>query len=108
MGLARSERSLVAAARRGNRDAIDELLRRYQPALYRVAFGITGSPAGALDVVQDVFLKVYQRFQYDGRSKFHTWLYRVTANEALNWRKRERLDQPPLEIEAAAEMPWAA
>src|ERR1700704_4928227 len=100
MALARSERSLITAARRGNRDAIDELLRRYQAALYRVAFGITGSPADALDVVQDVFLKVFQHFQYDGRSKFQTWLYRVTANEALNWRKRERLDEPPLDLEA--------
>jgi RNA polymerase sigma-70 factor (ECF subfamily) len=81
---------LVDAARRGDRGAFDELVRRYRPRIFALALHITGCRSDADDVVQDAFLRAYHSLgAFRGQSQFFTWLYRIAVNRALN-HKRDR------------------
>jgi RNA polymerase sigma-70 factor (ECF subfamily) len=72
---------LVAAARRGDRDAFDELVRRTHRDAYRLALRLTADAEDARDVVQDAYLRAYKGLRrFRGDAQFSTWLYRITAN----------------------------
>src|SRR5512133_838229 len=78
------ESVLVNAARKGDMAAFEELVRRYDRNVFRIAQHITQNREDAEDVVQDAFLKAYQNLgQFQGQSKFYTWLVRIAVNEAL-------------------------
>jgi len=73
----------------GEEDAYRILVRRYQERLFRVAYGITLDREDSAEIVQDVFLRVYQRIRnFRGESKLYTWLRRITVNQSLNWQRR--------------------
>jgi len=85
------ESILVDAARSGDIGAFESLVRRYDRNVFRIAQHITQNRADAEDVVQDAFLKAYQNLgQFQGQSKFYTWLVRITVNEALMRLRRRR------------------
>src|SRR6516225_7773490 len=78
------EISLVHAAKAGDMGAFEELVRRYDRNVFRIAQHITQNREDAEDVVQDAFLKAYQNLpRFQGQSKFYTWLVRIVVNEAL-------------------------
>jgi len=80
-----SEFSLVSRAADGDRDARRELFTRYRDAAYRVARRITGRDEDALDVVQDAFIKAFDRLgEFQHGSRFQTWLLRIVTNRALD------------------------
>ena len=83
--------ALVQAAREGDIGAFEQLLKRYDRNVFRIANHITQNREDAEDVVQDAFLKAYQKLdQFQGNSKFYTWLVRIAVNEALmKLRKRK-------------------
>ena len=85
------ELALVQAAKGGDVSAFEELVRRYDRNVFRIAQHITQNREDAEDVVQDAFLKAYQKLdQFQGNSKFYTWLVRIAVNEALmKLRKRK-------------------
>lgn len=75
----------LAKARRGDRNAFGALVRRYQRRVYATAIHILGNHGDADDVTQETFVRAYRAVgQFDGRSDFFTWLYRITVNTALN------------------------
>src|SRR6266702_1708588 len=85
------ESILVAAARAGDIGAFEALVRRYDRNVFRIAQHITQNREDAEDVVQDAFLKAYQNLgQFQGQSKFYTWLVRIAVNEALMRLRRRR------------------
>jgi len=85
------ETVLVDAARKGDIGAFEELVRRYDRNVFRIAQHITQNREDAEDVVQDAFLKAYQNLgQFQGQSKFYTWLVRIAVNEALMRLRRRR------------------
>jgi RNA polymerase sigma-70 factor (ECF subfamily) len=85
------ESLLVAAARTGDIGAFESLVRRYDRNVFRIAQHITQNREDAEDVVQDAFLKAYQNLgQFQGQSKFYTWLVRIAVNEALMRLRRRR------------------
>jgi RNA polymerase sigma-70 factor (ECF subfamily) len=85
------ESVLVNAARKGDMAAFEELVRRYDRNVFRIAQHITQNREDAEDVVQDAFLKAYQNLgQFQGQSKFYTWLVRIAVNEALMRLRRRR------------------
>jgi RNA polymerase sigma-70 factor, ECF subfamily len=85
------EAVLVNAARKGDMAAFEELVRRYDRNVFRIAQHITQNREDAEDVVQDAFLKAYQNLgQFQGQSKFYTWLVRIAVNEALMRLRRRR------------------
>ena len=85
------ESLLVEAARAGDIKAFESLVRRYDRNVFRIAQHITQNREDAEDVVQDAFLKAYQNLgQFQGQSKFYTWLVRIAVNEALMRLRRRR------------------
>jgi RNA polymerase sigma-70 factor (ECF subfamily) len=93
------EHSLVRKAQAGDRSAFEELVRRYDREVLRLALNLVHRPEDARDIYQESFLKVYRnlhRFRFE--CSFYTWLYRITTNVALDWLRRRtthREDQAP-------------
>jgi RNA polymerase sigma-70 factor (ECF subfamily) len=83
--------ALVQSAREGDIAAFEQLIKRYDRNVFRIAQHITQNREDAEDVVQDAFLKAYTNLkQFQGNSKFYTWLVRIAVNEALmKLRKRK-------------------
>lgn len=83
--------ALISRAQEGNQWALEELVRRYQDRAFAIAFHLSsGDREEALDVIQDAFLRVFQKIgTFQGKSSFYTWFYRIVVNVALD-RKRRR------------------
>jgi len=83
--------ALVERARAGDQAAFEQLVRQYDRQIFRVAQHITQNREDAEDITQDVFLKAYGKLdQFQGNSKFSTWLVRIAVNESLmRLRKRK-------------------
>ncbi len=76
---------LLTAAARGDREARRQLFERYRDIAYRVALRVTGRPEDALDVVQDSFIRAFERLgEFQGEAGFQTWLLRIVSNRALD------------------------
>ena len=89
-----SELALVQAAKKGDLEAFSELVKRYDRNVFRIAQHITHNDEDAQDVVQDAFLKAYTNLeQFQGNSKFYTWLVRIAVNEALMRLRKRRNDR---------------
>ena len=83
----------VDLARSGDSDAFRELVLRHSHQVFATAYRITGREEDADDVVQETFLRAYKKLHlFDGRSKFSTWLHRITVNCSMDTiRKQSRL-----------------
>ena len=81
---------LVRVAVDGDRVALDALIRRHQPFIYNVAWKMVHDPNDALDLTQEVLLKVITKLgQFNFKSSFRTWLYRIVTNEFLMGKRRK-------------------
>src|ERR1700761_4498035 len=82
---------LVERAKAGDTSAFEQLVRQYDRQIYRTALHITQNREDAEDITQDVFFKAFQKLeQFQGNSKFSTWLVRIAVNESLmRLRKRK-------------------
>jgi len=93
------ERALVTEAQAGSRTAFEELVRRYDRDVLRLALNLMKRPEDARDVYQEAFLKVYRnlhRFRFE--CSFYTWLYRIVTNVCLDHLRRRQArpeDQAP-------------
>jgi RNA polymerase sigma-70 factor (ECF subfamily) len=83
--------ALVERARAGDSSAFEQLVSQYDRQIFRVAQHITQNREDAEDITQDTFFKAYQKLdQFQGNSKFSTWLVRIAVNESLmRLRKRK-------------------
>jgi RNA polymerase sigma-70 factor (ECF subfamily) len=82
------ESELVERAKRGDVDAYDVLVRRYQELAFRIAYLVTFDAAEAEDAAQDGFFKAYSALdRFRPGAPFRPWLLRIVANEARNRRK---------------------
>jgi RNA polymerase sigma-70 factor (ECF subfamily) len=83
--------ALVARAKEGDVEAFEKLVRQYDRQVFRIAQHITQNREDAEDVVQDAFLKAYEKLnQFQGNSKFYTWLVRIAVNESLMRLRKRR------------------
>ena len=88
------EHLLVAAAKKGDAAAFEELVNRYEDKIFRLTKNITGNREDAEDAMQDAFLKAYSHLQdFHGDSRFYTWLVRIAANESLMRLRKRRPNQ---------------
>jgi len=87
---------LIRRCQAGDEQAFAELFRQYKNLVYKTAYLMLGDPDEAEDVLQEVFVQVYKFLDaYDpGRGAFTTWLYRITVNRCLNWRRKRRPSLP--------------
>jgi RNA polymerase sigma-70 factor (ECF subfamily) len=83
--------ALVDRVRAGDVSAYDTLVRKYERQIFRIAQHITQNREDAEDVMQDAFLKAYEKLdQFQGNSKFYTWLVRIAVNESLMRLRKRR------------------
>lgn len=88
MALEGEEQEWVRQSRTGDTEAFAALVRRYQQMIDALTWRMTGSLADAQDLAQETFIQAYHSLdQFEDRSKFSTWLYRIAVNKCLNWRK---------------------
>jgi RNA polymerase sigma-70 factor, ECF subfamily len=85
------DKCLIDACRAGNTEAFGALVERYQGRLYPTVFRLTGCADEARDVLQEVFLRAFEKLDlFHGESSFYTWIYRIAVNLALSGRRRKR------------------
>jgi RNA polymerase sigma-70 factor (ECF subfamily) len=103
----RSEQQLIAAAKFGDTSAFGELCERHTRQIFRVAIRITRNREDAEDVSQDTFLNAFVHLKdFDGRSKFATWLTRIAINSALmKLRKKRGVQEVPIDEPDSAVQP---
>jgi RNA polymerase sigma-70 factor (ECF subfamily) len=88
------EADLVAKAKAGDADAFTDLVNQYERRVFRMAKQITQNDEDAEDVLQETFLKAYSHLDdFQGNSKFYTWLVRIAVNEALMKLRKRRSDK---------------
>ena len=86
-----NDTELIMQTQRGNMDAFEQLVQRYDKRVLTIAAGYVNSSDDAKDIYQEVFIRVYKglsKFQY--KSEFSTWLFRITTNVCLSHRMRGR------------------
>jgi RNA polymerase sigma-70 factor (ECF subfamily) len=100
---------LVTAAKAGDHQAFDELVRATYADTYTLAFRLTGNEEDARDVVQEAYLRAFRGLKrFRGDAQFSTWMYRITANCAathLGRRTRHRHDVLDDDVQVADEHP---
>ena len=88
------ESQLVAKAREGDLAAFNELVQRYDRKIFRLAKHITQNDEDAEDVLQETFLKAFEHLgDFQGQSKFYTWIVRIAVNESLMKLRKRRSDR---------------
>jgi RNA polymerase sigma-70 factor (ECF subfamily) len=90
---------LMSGVQRGDMNAYQELIRRYQKKVFRVICGYHRDPEDAMEVLQDTFLKVYlARDTWEHRTSFPAWLYRIAINASIDrYRRRDKANKAPLD-----------
>jgi RNA polymerase sigma-70 factor (ECF subfamily) len=85
------DQCLIAACRSGKTEAFGVLVSRYQDRLYPTVFRLTGCAEDAHDLLQEAFLRAYEKLgRFHGESSFYTWIYRIAVNLALSDRRKRR------------------
>lgn len=107
--VAESDAVAVERTLAGDREAFRVLVERHSRKVYQLAYRMTGNSHDAEEVVQEAFLRAYQKLsQFAARANFGTWVYRIAANYAIDrmrQRKSEeaRLENPGRELEDGSE-----
>ncbi len=98
------EAPLVAAAKGGDVSAFEALVNRYERKIFRLSQNITQNREDAEDVMQEAFLKAYEHLpEFQGNSRFYTWLVRIAVNQALMKLRRRRPNQVSLDEDIQTE-----
>ena len=85
------DRDLIAKARRGNVDAHNVLVSRWEKRIYNYLLRLVRNREDALDLAQDVFLKAFQNLKkLEDPDRFPAWLYRIAHNEAYSLLRKNR------------------
>ena len=85
------EGELVKRARKGDLDAYDQLVRRYQERIYATVYHMTSNHEDANDLAQEAFIKGFQALKsFKGGSSFYTWVYRIAVNKTINFLKQRK------------------
>ena len=85
-----SDTDLIVKAQKGDNSAFEELIYRYDRNVLSLAFKFVNNRDDAKDIYQEVFIRVFKslkKFQF--RSEFSTWLYRITTNVCLSFKKKQ-------------------
>jgi RNA polymerase sigma-70 factor (ECF subfamily) len=87
----RPDEELVALARNGDHNAFEELVEHHKQKAYRIAFDFARDREEAKDLSQEAFLRAYTHLgNFDGRSGFYTWFYRILVNVCLDYKRRAK------------------
>ncbi len=96
-----SDGDLLLEAKNGNDQAFTELVRRYGPTVYGFSNKLCRDAQKAKEAYQDIFINVYRELdQFDGKSKFSTWLYSIVANHCLMQHRRRKMDAEIMSLDS--------
>jgi RNA polymerase sigma-70 factor (ECF subfamily) len=99
-----SDEELIKRAKKGDERAYTQLVRRYESLVYSFAFKVCRDEQKASETWQDTFVNVFRKLhQFDGRSKFTTWLYSIVTNSCRMKRRQRKLDKASVSIESPRE-----
>ncbi len=85
------ESELVRRARKGDLQAYDGLVKRYQERIYATIYHMTSNHEDANDLAQESFIKAFQALKsFKGGSTFYTWIYRIAVNKTINFLKQRK------------------
>ncbi len=85
------EMELVRRAQKGDLEAYDQLVQRYQERIYATVYHMTSNHEDANDLAQEAFIKAFQALKsFKGGSTFYTWIYRIAVNKTLNYLKQRK------------------
>jgi len=102
MVLEGTERELVAACQRGDREAFRALFECHKDRVYSIALRFSGDPAAAMDIAQDTFIKLFSCLRdFRGLSGLDTFLYRLVVNRCLDVKRKDRRLMPLVDEWAA-------
>ena len=97
--IAESDAVAVERTLAGDRDAFRVLVERHSHNVFRLAYRMTGNRPDAEEVVQEAFLRAYQKLgKFEARANFGTWVYRIAANYAID-RMRQRKKEEARKVE---------
>ncbi|MBE0432068.1 RNA polymerase sigma factor [candidate division WOR-3 bacterium] len=86
-----ADEDLLKRAALGDEHSFEQLLSRYQQAVFNTIYHYTGNREDVQDLAQEIFVKVWRNAaKFKGKSKFSTWLYRIVVNHCLNYRRKNR------------------
>jgi RNA polymerase sigma-70 factor (ECF subfamily) len=98
-----SDAAAVAQTLAGEREAYRVLVERHSAYVYRVAYRMTGNSHDAEEVVQEAFLRAYQKLQqFAGNANFGTWVYRIAANYAIDRLRQKKNEEARRDVPARA------
>lgn len=81
----RDEAELISRCQKGDQDAFKEIFDQYHKKVYRIAYGVVRRREDALDIVQEVFIKLFHSIRnFKGKSHFYTYLYRIAMNASID------------------------
>lgn len=84
------ETEIIRQAKAGDQQAFSQLVERYQRRVVGVAQAVVHNPDDAVELAQETFVRAYENLaKFESRSSFSTWLYRIAANLAIDFRRRE-------------------
>jgi RNA polymerase sigma-70 factor (ECF subfamily) len=93
---------LIQRTARSDEQAFEELVAKYERAVFNTIYRYIGTYDDVEDIAQEVFLRVWRHAgKFKGRSKFSTWLYRITVNRCLSYRSKHR--QAPVSLDGMVE-----
>ena len=79
------ETDVISRCQRGDQEALKEIFDKYHKKVYSIAYGVVRQREEALDIVQEVFIKLFRSIKdFRGRSQFYTYLYRMVMNTAID------------------------
>ena len=102
MSEAQVDQLLVERVQKGDKQAFDLLINKYQHRIISLVARYVSDQTEALDVAQEAFIKAYRAIdRFRGDSAFYTWLYRIAINTAKNWLVARKRRPPATDIDAA-------
>src|SRR5258708_6679040 len=94
-----SDTAAVERTLAGEREAFSVLVERHSAYVYRVAYRMTGNSQDAEEVVQEAFLRAFQKLrQFAGNANFGTWVYRIAANYAIDRLRQKKNEEARREV----------
>ncbi|MFZ1291144.1 MAG: RNA polymerase sigma factor [Melioribacteraceae bacterium] len=83
------DNQLISRAQKGDNIAFEQLVMKYDRIVLNIAYGYRNSKEDAQDIYQEVFLRVYRGLKnFQSRSQFSTWLYRITVNVCIEYKRK--------------------
>src|SRR3972149_6456635 len=80
---------MISRCQQGDQEALKEIFDKYHKKVYRIAYGVVRHREEALDIVQEVFIKLFRSIKnFKGKSHFYTYLYRMVMNTAIDHKRK--------------------